>query len=162
VPPSNRLHHHLRLSRRARINFSRPRKKTKTVAEWPTPTTKKQLASFTGLVGYFRHHIPPFADISYPLTQLLAKYKPQKLKWLHCRQMALETLKAALVSRPVLCPPDWSRDYEIWADSSQTCLSAILMQRDEQDGTSSAPSSSPRSSVSRVASSSTGNVDTRP
>ena len=40
--------------------------KTKTVAEWPTPTTKKQLASFTGLVGYFRHHIPHFADISYP------------------------------------------------------------------------------------------------
>ena len=32
----------------------------------PRPTTKKQVRSFLGLVGYYRDHIPAFAEISAP------------------------------------------------------------------------------------------------
>ena len=41
------------------------------VRNTPRPTTKKQVRSFLGLVGYYRDHIPAFAEISAPLTDLL-------------------------------------------------------------------------------------------
>ena len=34
----------------------------------PHPTTKKQVRSFLGLVGYYRDHISAFAEISAPLS----------------------------------------------------------------------------------------------
>ena len=36
------------------------------VRNTPRPTTKKQVRSFLGLVGYYRDHIPAFAEISAP------------------------------------------------------------------------------------------------
>ena len=41
------------------------------VRNTPRPTTKKQVRSFLGLVGYYRDHIPAFTEISAPLTDLL-------------------------------------------------------------------------------------------
>jgi len=101
----------------------------KAVSEYPTPRTKIQLASFLGLVGYFRGHLESFAERAYPLTQLLARHAPDKLQWRDCHQRAFEDLKQALTSKPVLRPPDMTKDFEIWADSSKTTLSAILIQR---------------------------------
>ena len=43
------------------------------VINTPRPTTKKQVRSFLDLVGYYRDHIPAFAEISAPLTDLLKK-----------------------------------------------------------------------------------------
>ena len=45
------------------------------VRNTPRPTTKKQVRSFLGLVGYYRDHIPAFAEISALLTDLLKKGK---------------------------------------------------------------------------------------
>ena len=39
----------------------------------PRRTTKKQVRSFLGLVGYYRDHKPAFTEISAPLTDLLKK-----------------------------------------------------------------------------------------
>ena len=47
------------------------------VRNTPRPTTKKQVRSFLGLVGYYRDHIPAFAEISAPLTDLLKKGKAE-------------------------------------------------------------------------------------
>ena len=105
--------------------------KTKAVSEWPTHRTKKQLASFVGLAGYFRGHIAHFAEIALPLTELFARHKPDKLQWLETHQRAFERLKTALTSKPVLCPPDMTKDFELYADSSKTTVSAVLLQRGE-------------------------------
>jgi len=59
----------------------------------------------------------------------LAKHKPDKLQWGDSQHGAFEQLKNALTSKPVLRPPDMTKDFEIWVDSSKTTLSAILMQR---------------------------------
>ena len=108
--------------------------KTRAVSEYPAPKTKKQLAPFLGLVGYFRAHLPNFAEIAYPLTQLLARHKPERLQWTEVRQEAFEKLKTALISKPIVCPPDMDQDFELWADSSKGTLSAILMQRGAREG----------------------------
>ena len=43
--------------------------KTKAIAEWPTPTTLKELRSFLGLANFCRNFVP-FANISAPLNDL--------------------------------------------------------------------------------------------
>jgi len=107
--------------------------KVKTISEWPIPKTKKQLKSFVGLVSYFRGHVANFAEIAFPLTELTGRYKPERLQWSQTHQNAFEQLKKALMSRPVLYPPDTTKDFQIMADSSQTTASAILMQ-ESNDG----------------------------
>ena len=51
------------------------------VRKTPRPTTKKQVRSFLGLVSYYRDHIPAFAEISAPLSNLLKKGKSEQVKW---------------------------------------------------------------------------------
>ena len=111
--------------------------KIKAIAQWPVPRTKKQLSSFVGLTGYFRSSIMNYAQIVLPLMQLTARYKPEKLVWGATEQAAFEALKNALISRPVLYPADPNKDYEIYADASQTTLGAICLQRG--DGADNTP-----------------------
>ena len=47
------------------------------VRNTPRPTTKEQVRSLLDLVGYYRDHIPAFAQISAPLTDLLKKGKAE-------------------------------------------------------------------------------------
>ena len=44
-------------------------------------TTSKQVRSFLGLLGYYRDHIPVFAEISASLTELLKKGKAEHIQW---------------------------------------------------------------------------------
>ena len=50
------------------------------VRKSPRPTTKKQVRSFLGLVSYYRDHIPAFAEISAPLSDLLKKGKSEQVQ----------------------------------------------------------------------------------
>ena len=62
---------------------------------------------------------------------MLARNKPDKLIWGETEKEAFDRLKLALMSRPVLRPPDMSKDFKIFADSSTISLSGILMQEDD-------------------------------
>ena len=42
---------------------------------------------------------------------------------------AFETLKKALISAPIVQPPDWNLPFEIMCDASDYAVSAILGQR---------------------------------
>ena len=53
----------------------------KKVQKTPGLTTKKQVRSFLGLVGYYRDHIPAFAEISALLPDLLKKGKSEQVQW---------------------------------------------------------------------------------
>lgn len=72
--------------------------------------------------------------MAYPLTELLAQGKPDKLDWDRPQQIAFD-LRNALISKPVLRPPDPEKGYIIMADSSTVAFSAILMQQSDGDAT---------------------------
>ena len=85
-------------------------------------TTKKQARIFLGLVGYYRDHMPAFAEISAPLSDLLKKGKSEQVQW----NEAQEYLKEYLLQGPVLKLPDLMR-----TDASGAGVSAVLLQKNE-------------------------------
>ncbi|GJP82565.1 hypothetical protein CLOP_g12808, partial [Closterium sp. NIES-67] len=69
---------------------------------------------------------PENAKIAAPLTNQLKKNTPYK--WEPKHQEAVEQLKQALTSAPVLILPDPEHDYVIETDASDQAVGAVLMQ----------------------------------
>ncbi|GJP41373.1 hypothetical protein CLOM_g1045 [Closterium sp. NIES-68] len=101
-------------------------KKIEAVHTWKTPENVKELQQFLGFANYYNRFVPQYAKLAAPLTNLLKKNTPYK--WEPKHQEAVEQLKQALTSAPVLILPDPERDYVIKADSSDQAVGAVLMQ----------------------------------
>lgn len=90
------------------------------------PRTVTEVRAFIGLVGYYRRFIPSFSLISRPLNQLTQQDTP--FVWTPDRQAAFETLKAKLVSAPVLARPDPNRPFILDTDYQKEAIAAVLSQ----------------------------------
>ena len=98
------------------------------VRKTPRPTTKKQVRSFPGLVGYYRDHIPAFAKISALLSDLL---KSEQVQWNEAQERAHSMLKEYLLQEPVLKLPDLMKPFVLRTDASRVGVAAILLQENE-------------------------------
>ncbi|GJP69600.1 hypothetical protein CLOP_g592 [Closterium sp. NIES-67] len=101
-------------------------KKIEAVRTWKTPENVKELQQFLGFANYYNRFVPQYAKLAAPLTNLLKKNTPYK--WEPKHQEAVEQLKQALTSAPVLILPDPERDYVIETDASDQAVVAVLMQ----------------------------------
>ena len=101
---------------------------------WKTPrlTTKKQVKSFLGLVGYYRDHIPAFAEISAPLSDL-KKGKSEQVQWNEAQEHAYSLLKEYLLQEPVLKLLDLMKPFILITDASGSVVgvAAVLLQENE-------------------------------
>ena len=68
-----------------------------------------------------------FLKTSRPLTNLLQKDVPFIFNK-DCKE-ASEVLKKALISAPIVQPPDWNLPFEIMCDASDYAVGAVLGQR---------------------------------
>lgn len=93
------------------------------------PTSKKEMQRFLGLANYYRKFINNFAEISKPLTALLRE--DSEWKWGQEEQTALDQLKNALISYPVLQLPNLSKPFRITTDASGVAIGGILGQVDD-------------------------------
>jgi hypothetical protein len=103
--------------------------KVETVEQQLPPMDVKSLRSFLGHAGLYRRFIKDFSKITKPLTHLLQKNVAFDFDE-KCLA-AFRTLKSALVSAPIIQPPDWSQPFEIMCDASDYAGGAVLGQRKE-------------------------------
>ncbi|XP_037781188.1 uncharacterized protein LOC119577706 [Penaeus monodon] len=88
--------------------------KVRAIAEMPAPKTVKGVRRFLGATGFFRKHVPDYAKVAAPLTQLIKK--DTRFKWTDECQRAFQSLKDALMNAPILL-----------------AIGAALMQRDSEN-----------------------------
>jgi hypothetical protein len=100
--------------------------KVETVEQLPPPMDVKSLMSFLGHAGFCRRFIKDFSKITKPLTHLLQK--DVAFDFDEKCLVAFWTLKSALVSDPIIQPPDWSQPFEIMCDASDYAVGAVLGQ----------------------------------
>ncbi len=110
------------------------------VAKWPLPRLKTEARAFLGLVGYYRDHIPNYAAIAKPWSEITGKTDAAEekraiqvtpyMKW------AFEELKWRLTNAPVMGFPYFhgpkAGRFTLDTDFSKRQISGILSQ--EQDG----------------------------
>ena len=103
------------------------RVKIEAIKKLPYPKDIKGIRSFLGHAGFYRRFIKDFSKISKPLTNLLQKDVPFYFND-DCKE-SFEILKKALVTAPIIQPPDWSLPFEIMCDASDYAVGAVLGQR---------------------------------
>ena len=115
--------------------------KTTAVMDFKTPTTIKQVRSFTGLASYYRRFVKDFAKIAKPLHNLIPKVhqkfpgdrrrsekNPLGDLWTRECSVAFNQLKVALSNPPVLGFADYTREFIVETDASFSGLGAVLSQ----------------------------------
>lgn len=94
-----------------------------------TPTTKKGIRAFLGLVVYYRRFIPRFSEIAAPLTDMLSKTHPNTIKeWSQEQRQSLNLLKDILCHDPVLRCLDYTKEFILQTDASDRGLGVVLSQ----------------------------------
>jgi hypothetical protein len=96
------------------------------VEKLPPPTDIKSLRSFLGHAGFYRRFIKDFSKITKSLTNLLQKDVPFDFNE-KCLA-AFWTLKRALITAPIIQPPNWSQPFEIMCDASDYVVGVVLGQ----------------------------------
>ena len=93
----------------------------------PPLISLKGVRGFLGHAGFYRNFIKDFSFIAKPLTNLLIKDVPFNFD--DACLSAFNRLKKALLSAPIITPPDWSLPFEIMCDASDYAIGAVLGQR---------------------------------
>ena len=104
--------------------------KISAVADWAPCQNVKQVRQFLGLTGYYRKFIANYSSIAAPLTNLLQT--DTKFVWDEVAQGAMNKLKEALITSPVLAYPQQDEQYILDTDASDYGIGAVLSQ--VQDG----------------------------
>ena len=92
------------------------------------PKTKKQVRSLLGVCNFYRKFIPNFSDLIHPLTELIQKKQPNKIKWSQECDEALNKIKIAFSNQPILKLPDMKKEFVLVTDASLVALGGALMQ----------------------------------
>ncbi|KAL4315591.1 hypothetical protein AHAS_Ahas15G0200400 [Arachis hypogaea] len=104
--------------------------KLEVIEKLPPPANVKAIRSFLGHAGFYRRFIKNFSKIAKLLSNLLAADTPFVFDT-ECLQ-PFETLKAKLVTTPVISAPDWTLPLKLICDASDHAIGAVLGQRHDK------------------------------
>ncbi|XP_074299457.1 putative mitochondrial protein AtMg00860 [Silene latifolia] len=104
--------------------------KVQVIEQLPPPVNVKGVRSFLDHVGFYRQFIKDFSKIAKPLTQLLLK--DASFNYTDECLTAFNRLKQALITAPIIQPPDWDLPFEIMCNASDFIVGAVLGQRKDK------------------------------
>ena len=102
--------------------------KVQAINDFQVPTNRKAIRRFLGMCGFYRKFCRNFADVVFPLTELLKKDTP--FIWDVACQGAFGKVKAILVNPPVLKAPDFEKPFLLYCDASDVGVGSVLVQQD--------------------------------
>ena len=100
--------------------------KVQAIKEMPIPKDVAGVQQLLGLTQYLSKFLPHLAEITKPLCELTQKNTT--LVWEHPQQYALDKLKEAVMSTPVLRYYNLNEKVTLQSDASQLRLGAAMMQ----------------------------------
>ncbi|KFK22159.1 hypothetical protein AALP_AAs43032U000600 [Arabis alpina] len=106
------------------------RAKIEVMTSLQPPTCVKSVRSFLGHAGFYRRFMKDFSKNARPLTSLLCK-DVNFVFDADCLA-AFEQIKQALVSAPIVQPPDWTLPFEVMCDASDFAVGAVLGQKKDK------------------------------
>ena len=100
--------------------------KVKAVLDWPRPQSVHGIRSFLGLASYYRTFIKGFSQLAKPLTELTR----DKViwRWGDAEANSFTALKVAMATAPILCLPDFEKQFFVTTEASDVAVGAILEQ----------------------------------
>ncbi len=102
--------------------------KVSAIAEFPVPTSRKELRRFLGMAGYYRNFCKNFSTVVSPLTSFISPLRA--FLWSDECQNAFENVKALLCSVPVFAAPAYDKAFKLEIDASFVGAGAVLIQED--------------------------------
>lgn len=100
--------------------------KVQSIADFPVPSTVRQVRRFLGMAGWYQRFIRNFSAVASPMTDLVGK--SGKFTWTPDAQAAFEQLKSCLSSAPILQQPDFTLPFFIQCDASTVGVGSVLYQ----------------------------------
>ena len=101
--------------------------KVQAIADFPLPTSRKQLRTFLGLINFYHRFIPGCAKILEPLNSLLTS-STEHLSWDETNTQAFSAIKEALASATLLVHPKLNALTSLTTDASDFAVGAVLQQ----------------------------------
>ena len=96
------------------------------IMQFAAPENVTQALALVGMGSYYRRHIKTYSDMIKPIIDLTKKGK--EFRWTKQCNEALEKLKEALVSPPIMAYPLDTGEYFLDCDSSDYAIDGVLSQ----------------------------------
>jgi len=90
------------------------------VRDFPRPMDAVEVKRFVHLAGYYRRFVEGFGAMMAPLTKLLRKSTPWE--WTEAQEGAVERVKMALTTKPLLLYPNFQLPFRLVTDASKVGL----------------------------------------
>ena len=103
--------------------------KVEAIIQLPPPSSIQQLQSLQGKVNFLRRFIENYAEITKGFMCLL--HKGVAFVWDDFAHWSFDALKKALVSAPLLSPPDYGRDFILYLTAVESTIGMVLVQEDD-------------------------------
>ena len=94
------------------------------------PKTKREVRRALGFFGYFRDHLPNYAEIAKPLTDLTTKRYNARITWDEPQETAFNKLKKMLkqATENPLYTVDFYKPFNLFTDASSFSISVAVTQ----------------------------------
>lgn len=103
--------------------------KVEAIIQLPPPSSICQLQSLQGKANFLRRFIANYAEITKGFMCFLKKGVP--FLWDDFMQRSFDALKQALISAPLLSPPDYGRDFLLYLAATKSTIGMVLVLEDD-------------------------------